>query len=49
MSIWYEIKDGSNVELSADGTTVEVLFNTDYNGNNYVDIPIEFIKKALEE
>jgi len=49
MSIWYEIKDQEDVELSDDGTSIEVLYKSDLSGNHYVDIPIEFIKPLLED
>lgn len=49
MSIWYEIKDIEDVEISNDGKTLEVLYHTDNQGNWYVDIPIEFVKQRLEE
>ena len=47
MSTWIEIKNPADVRLSQDGKTIEVLYSNDYNGNNYIDIPIEFIKDVL--
>ena len=47
MSTWREIKKQEDVELSEDGKTLEVLYMSDYNGNNYIDIPIEFARQAL--
>ena len=47
MSTWREIKKQEDVELSEDGKTLEVLYMSDYNGNNYIDIPIEFVMQAL--
>jgi len=41
------IKKQEDVELSEDGKTLEVLYEFDYNGNNYIDIPIEFVQQAL--
>lgn len=49
MSIWHEIKEQEDVELSEDGKTVEVCFGHDHNGNLYVDIPIEFVKSVLAD
>ena len=49
MSLWYEVDDRDAVELSSDGKSVEVLFSTDRAGNNYVEIPIEFIRQLLDE
>jgi len=48
MSEWYEIKTQEEVELSADKKSIEVLFNTNEWGNQYVDIPIKFIKGVME-
>jgi len=48
MSIWHEIKNPEDLEISEDGKTIEVLFNSDRFGNFYVDIPIIFIKTLLK-
>jgi hypothetical protein len=47
MSEWFEIKAREDVEVSDDGKTLEVLFNTNEWGNQYVAIPIEFIMSAI--
>jgi hypothetical protein len=47
MSVWYEITNQEDVEVSEDGKTIEVLFSTDNFGNNYVEIPIKFIEHCL--
>ena len=49
MSIWYEVTDENDVELSDDGKSVEILFSSDFNGNSYVDVPVEILKKILIE
>ena len=52
MSIWYEITDRADIEISDDGTELEILFATTEHGNTYVTIPIGFILdelKRLEE
>ena len=49
MSMWYKIKDQEDVEISEDGKTIDVLFGGDHNGNNYVEIPIEFITNVLTQ
>ena len=49
MSEWYEIKDQNDVELSEDGKRIEIMFNTNEFGNQYVEVPIEFITRVLEE
>jgi len=47
MSLWYEIKNKDDVELSEDGTEVDVLFNSDGFGNQYISIPVEFLVELL--
>ena len=47
MSEWFEIKSQEDVELSDDRESVEVLFNTDQFGNQYVEIPVEFLAELL--
>jgi len=49
MSIRYEIKDFDDLDISDDGTEMEVLFNHTHNGNNYVDIPIEMVLDLLRQ
>ena len=47
MSTWIEIEDSGDVDLSEDGKEMHVLYSNDDCGNNYVSIPIEFVKKAI--
>jgi len=48
MSEWYAItKD--DVELSEDGTTVDVHIGHAEHGNIYVEIPIGILKELLED
>lgn len=47
MSNWYQVKEQDDMERSSDGKTLDVYFLEDHNGGNYVEIPIEFIKKAI--
>ena len=49
MSIWYEIKNKVDVELSDDKKSIEILYKNDNQGNYYVDVPIEFIKEILKD
>ena len=37
MSEWFEIKNQEDVEISEDGKTLEILFNTNRFGNQYVE------------
>jgi hypothetical protein len=47
MSNWHLVKDPKDLEISMDEKFIDVLFETDLSGNNYVSIPIEFIKALL--
>lgn len=49
MSLWKKIKCQDDVELSEDGKTLEVLYDSDNQGNYYIEIPIEFVKLAFEK
>lgn len=49
MSEWYEVKDPDDVELSEDGKIVQILFDTDINGNCYVEIPVKILINLLRE
>lgn len=45
MSNWIEIKDRDDVEIDED--RLEIMLEPDNFGNNYVVVPLEFIKEAL--
>lgn len=45
MSMWYEIKDKDDVSLSEDGKSLQVNFDSNHNGNIWVEIPLEFIDR----
>ena len=47
MSIWYEIKNPEDIEISDNGKTVEILIGTDYSGNIYVEIPVKILIQKL--
>lgn len=49
MSIWHRVENQEDVELSEDGTTIDVWIASDKDGNQYIEIPVEYIKKALED
>ena len=49
MSEWFEIKDADNVDLSKDGEEMHILFNTNNFGNQYVSVPIKYIRAVLSE
>lgn len=48
MSIRRTITNPEDVELSENGKELEILIGGDDCGNEYVDIPVEFVRKALE-
>lgn len=48
MSVWYDIDDKEDVDLSHDGKEVHILFNHDRTGNYYVSVPVKMLKKLLE-
>lgn len=48
MSKWHEVFNEDDVSISEDGKTLEIKFDTDHNGNIWVEIPLAFIEqKAL--
>ena len=47
MSEWFEITDPKDIEVSDNGETIEVWFDSDKNGNKYVDIPISLIAEVI--
>ena len=46
MSEWFEIEK-EDVSLSLDGTKINVLFASNDWGNQYIEIPVEFITAVL--
>ena len=47
MSEWFEITDPKDIEVSDNGETIEVWFDSDRNGNKYVDIPLALISEVI--
>lgn len=47
MSEWFEVKKADNVDLSDDGKFFHILFQTNRNGNRYVEVPVEILVKLL--
>ena len=47
MSVWYEIKDIEDIDISLDGEELHILFDSDDTGNNYVSVPVEMVEKVL--
>lgn len=48
MSLWYEITDEEDVSLSEDGKHLQVNYDSDKNGNLWVEIPLEFIERLMK-
>lgn len=46
MSEWFTVEE-EDVSLSLDGKTINVLVASNDWGNQYIEIPVEFIKKVL--
>ena len=50
MSTWIEIKDIDDIEINpTDDNELEIQYSTDYNGANYISIPVDLIVKVLRE
>lgn len=47
MSKWIKVESQEDVELSEDGQMIEVYVDSDEFGNNYVEIPVGFVKQVL--
>lgn len=48
MSRWKGITDPEDVEYDADDKTINILYETDRFGNNYIQVPISFILDAIK-
>ena len=49
MSTWITIEHKDDVEYDDGEDTIDVCIGSDKFGNNYVSIPVEFIKEILNE
>ena len=47
MSVWYEVADQEDVELSEDGEFLCVLFDSGIVGKIYGEIPLKFIMHCV--
>jgi len=47
MSEWFEVTDPDDVDLSDDKKFVHILFDTDNNGNRYVEVSVEMLVMLL--
>ena len=48
VSTWRKIND-PGVDISEDGQTIEVLFESDKMGNNYFEINVDHIKRLIKD
>lgn len=46
MSEWFRVEE-DDVSLSLDGKTINVLFASNDWGNQYIEIPIEFVEREM--
>ena len=49
MSTWRMVEDIDDIAVSHDKKTLEILIGSDDWGNNYIEVPIEFIAKRLND
>ena len=49
MSTWITIEHKDDLGFDPDENTIDVCIGSDKFGNNYVSIPVEFIKELLNE
>ena len=49
MSQWKDIRDKDDVSYDPGTKTIDVLVSGDEFGNNYISIPLEFIREIIKE
>ena len=49
MSKWHDITDKDDVSISEDGNSLQICFDSDYDGNIWVEIPLELLPDELTE
>ncbi len=49
MSKWHDITDKDDVSISEDGKSLQICFDSDHNGNIWVEIPLELLPDKLTE
>lgn len=47
MSNWIKVKP-DDVNVNFEDETVEVLYSSDNNGNNYIEIPLEVLQNKID-
>lgn len=45
MSIWHTVD--SKEDIAIDGDKINILYDSDYNGNMYVEIPLEIMRQII--
>ena len=49
MSVWQDIKDKTDIDLSEDRKEIHILYKSDNTGKYYVSVPVEFIRELIME
>ena len=49
MSLRYPVSNPFNIDISDDGRELEILFDSDEQGNKYVDVPLELVEYAKQK
>jgi len=49
MSIWYTIEDPEDVDIDRDCNEINILYNSDNQGNYYVAVPIKILQDKIDE
>ncbi len=47
MSTWIKVKP-DDINVNFEDETVEVLYSSDDNGNNYIEIPLEVLQDKID-
>ncbi len=47
MSTWIEVKP-EDITVDLENESVDILYNTDNNGNNYITVPLEALQLAVD-
>ncbi len=49
MSIWYDVTDLEDVDLSKDGLELHINYMSDNQGNYYVSVPTAVVLEAIKQ
>lgn len=48
MSTWIEVKP-EDINVNLEDESVDILYSTDSNGNNYITVPLEVLVAKIEK